>query len=1418
MSNTNLPWISSNIPPDLRQFLERVRETLSGNEYVRRTDYLSGTVPRNPTDPPGPPEPPVPPKPPCGDPVTPTTPTGLQVSAGFEGFLLSWDMPGYCGHSHTEVYGLRRDGTSADLGVQNMLGESKGVLYSHVVNKPQDYWCFWIKHVNTLDEEGPFTGAGVCAKTALDPGAVIDVLKGQITETELYASLGDKIKLIDVTQPLSTLTNVASLSGRVFYATEPPTNVTADPDLAAGDLWVDTNDYVGTPPSGYYKTYRYTGSTWTLVADGANQLSYAVYNETLVRADADSIEASKREGLFAGAFAGIDNAFRYFIQATDPTTNVPPVDPALRIGDIWAWRDPATDPLAIFKRWCGSFWRVVSPKTDNPNVDVNRRAARFLGASTAGTLPDGPPTAPAAPTGGYVIGDQFLWTMGSPARGATPATNNYWNRIYFYNNIAAPGWVRLENENSTAMASAMVYSEQTVRIDEDSNVLAQATQLVYASAGDSRANITPNACFSNGDVGYTGSVTDFAVVSGNFGRAYIKTGATYTESGSLIGLPVFPVVSGRVYSFTTNARILIPSNGTGSCRLGIQFFASTDGTGAILASNLTAYVTADPAQGGMDFDTTYVVAGATVSQRQKFALTALPAPSTAKSARLVFQWNASLATNIGFTRPQVVVGELPLPTFNCDAMAGDLDATSALVADVATARIGYCTQGNLANGAGTVTTIPTDAVTKQICEALVPSGTGTPQNTWHVGIPFASAVKQVAVDGKAYCIKNGKATADATSDACIANGGVWTDPGSVAIQQSFEALQKSTGELYAQYSVKIDQNGFVSGFGLSSTTTLDGSPYSEFMVRADRFSISSPQIPGIAVTALTKAGTVATLTTTSAHGLAGTALFSLQNITNDARWSKVWRVATVVSTTRITFTVPAELLTPDLTAMPTLVKVVMPFIVTTTDTYDYGPAVVTLTSAMLATMSTAYPLRISILDDTTTVGNYATCPVPASGVDLTASALMDSINNTAGTKALVAATLGSAAGSVVISTNTAGNFTLKVQYTTVAFSSVPCPTKGTVIPAGVYIADAYIKNATINWAQINRATIDWLDVTRQLKAEHILAGSINVDDCIGSSNYVAGNTGWRICGTGNAEFGQVEVRGTIRSTNATGIDTGAGYYMNQGGGLRVGNPQTTAPYLPGLKWDQGQGSLNITGTMRSTTWDGALTNGVISSAGTRGWVIDQAGNAEFETVHLRSNSVSQSNFVSLTESFALTCPPGWSSGTTYVVGNQVFYIVGNIGYVYTCKLSTNIQPPTNTTYWTRSDNYTTVASVTVGSSVPVGTGSGGGLLFFGRASTYALSPTAPAAMLVGPIGDLSVQLLRVSTGFVVGRMGYTLAYRGRWPDALGGLGEYYFGLPITVFERSLYIEGEYQLQMRSNVSGMNININSISLGYMALKR
>lgn len=65
-----------------------------------------------------------------------------------------------------------------------------------------------------------------------------------------------------------------------------------------------------------------------------------------------------------------------------------------------------------------------------------------------------------------------------------------------------------------------------------------------------------------------------------------------------------------------------------------------------------------------------------------------------------------------------------------------------------------------------------------------------------------------------------------------------------AISSEYTARVNADNDIYAKYAVKIDVNGYVTGFGLISTAN-NSTPYSDFIVRADRFSIGSPSGPGI---------------------------------------------------------------------------------------------------------------------------------------------------------------------------------------------------------------------------------------------------------------------------------------------------------------------------------------------------------------------------------------------------------------------------------------------------------------------------------------------------------------------------------------------------------------------------------------------
>ena len=103
------------------------------------------------------------------------------------------------------------------------------------------------------------------------------------------------------------------------------------------------------------------------------------------------------------------------------------------------------------------------------------------------------------------------------------------------------------------------------------------------------------------------------------------------------------------------------------------------------------------------------------------------------------------------------------------------------------AKIGYCSIN------------PSSLITKATCEA----GGGT----W-IDQPLATAVKQVSVT---------------------------TGYGTATIENTFSAISTDTGALKLTYSVKLDNNGYVTGFGLYN----DGVGSSGFIVRADKFIVGS---------------------------------------------------------------------------------------------------------------------------------------------------------------------------------------------------------------------------------------------------------------------------------------------------------------------------------------------------------------------------------------------------------------------------------------------------------------------------------------------------------------------------------------------------------------------------------------------------
>jgi hypothetical protein len=146
-----------------------------------------------------------------------------------------------------------------------------------------------------------------------------------------------------------------------------------------------------------------------------------------------------------------------------------------------------------------------------------------------------------------------------------------------------------------------------------------------------------------------------------------------------------------------------------------------------------------------------------------------------------------------------------------DARDAGIALVDARVSDVETAKIGYATI-KVGNPPVDVTFDNNGTIVDKAGVTAWNLANPTNPATWNVGLPLATAVKKVSVS-------------DGVSTA--------------ALEQRFVAQKTTNDGLLAQYTLKVDNAGHVSGFGLASTTP-GSTPFSEFGVLANRFFIAPP--------------------------------------------------------------------------------------------------------------------------------------------------------------------------------------------------------------------------------------------------------------------------------------------------------------------------------------------------------------------------------------------------------------------------------------------------------------------------------------------------------------------------------------------------------------------------------------------------
>lgn len=238
---SKLPTVSSSIPPDLRAFLDRVREILSTSgldRYVTAKELIrsgiAGATPNGvittPID---------------GTTVElPPAPTGLAASGALANIILTWDPIRYKGHAYTEIWA---SGTN-DLSTAVMIGQAPGTVYVDNVGAAATKY-YWIRFVNQLDNVGEYNATvGVVGTTGSDPAYLLDVLTGSITSAELSAALNTQIS--DNTTEITNIGNLymVKMNNSGFLSGFGLMSVLADGGVATSDFFVNVDRFAVTTP------------------------------------------------------------------------------------------------------------------------------------------------------------------------------------------------------------------------------------------------------------------------------------------------------------------------------------------------------------------------------------------------------------------------------------------------------------------------------------------------------------------------------------------------------------------------------------------------------------------------------------------------------------------------------------------------------------------------------------------------------------------------------------------------------------------------------------------------------------------------------------------------------------------------------------------------------------------------------------------------------------------------------------------------------------------------------------------------------------------------------------------------------------------------------------------------------------------
>lgn len=146
---------------------------------------------------------------PTADATIPPVPQGFTAVGLFAAIRLDWVAPQIRNYAYTEIW---RADTNV-LGSAIRIGTSNGTSFTDYLGSGVTRF-YWIRFVSQANVIGPYnSSSGTSVATSQDPAFLLQVLTNQITESQLYSTLGNRINLIDAPST-GLVTQVSNLNGQ----------------------------------------------------------------------------------------------------------------------------------------------------------------------------------------------------------------------------------------------------------------------------------------------------------------------------------------------------------------------------------------------------------------------------------------------------------------------------------------------------------------------------------------------------------------------------------------------------------------------------------------------------------------------------------------------------------------------------------------------------------------------------------------------------------------------------------------------------------------------------------------------------------------------------------------------------------------------------------------------------------------------------------------------------------------------------------------------------------------------------------------------------------------------------------------------------------------------------------------------------